>query len=142
LEQDLGALGQPLEGRRAVVGLLNSTISTLSNWWTRRMPRVSFRRRPPPPEARRVGRAADRQVGRLEDLVAVRLVTGTSDVGSGTVVAGDDVHLVFLVRDLARPRAEAVFTTTGGQISVKPCSRWTSRNHEISARWSREPAPL
>ena len=60
------------------------------------------------------------------------------------VVARDDVHLVFLVRDLARCRArDAWLTTTGGQISVKPFSRvWTSRNHVIRARWSAAPAPL
>ena len=50
----------------------------------------------------RVGRVADRQLGRLEDLVAVEV--GDRDLGRRhevQVVAGDDVHLVFLVRDLA-----------------------------------------
>ena len=51
LEQQLGALGQPFEllhrTHRAPVKL---TISTLSNWWTRRMPRVS---RPAAPASRR-----------------------------------------------------------------------------------------
>ena len=50
----------------------------------------------------RVGGVADRQVGGLEDLVAVKV--RDRDLGRGDqveVVAGDDVHLVFLVRDLA-----------------------------------------
>ena len=54
------------------------------------------------PEARRVGRVADRQLGGLEDLVAVEV--RDRDLGRRDqvqVVAGDDVHLVFLVGDLA-----------------------------------------
>ena len=55
------------------------------------------------PEAGRVGHVPDRQLVRLDDLVAV-------DVGDGhlggrhqvQLVARDDVHLVFLVRDLPR----------------------------------------
>src|SRR3990172_8376019 len=56
------------------------------------------------PEARRVRGVADRQLGRLEHLVAVEI--RDRDLGCRDeveVVAGDDVHLVFLVRDLAGP---------------------------------------
>ena len=85
-------------------GFSNSTISTLSNWWTRRMPAgVLAGRARLAPEARRVGGVADRQLGGLEDLVAVEV--GDRDLGRRDqvqLVAGDDVHLVFLVRDLAR----------------------------------------
>ena len=59
------------------------------------------------------------------------------------LVAGDDVHLVFLVRDLPVPVAEAVLTTAGGQISTKSFSCvWTSRNQEMSERCRADPAPL
>ncbi len=58
----------------------------------------------------RVRRVADRQLGRLEDLVPVQV--GHRDLGRGRevqVVAGDDVHLVFLVRDLpGAPRRRRV----------------------------------
>ena len=54
------------------------------------------------PEARRVRGVADRQLVRLEDLVAVEV--GDRDLGGRDqveLVAGHDVHLVFLVGDLA-----------------------------------------
>ena len=56
-------------------------------------------------EARGVGRVADRQLGRFQDLVAMQV--GDGDLGRRDqvqLVARDDVHLVFLVRDLARAR--------------------------------------
>ena len=84
-------------------GRSKKTISTLSNWWTRRIPRVSLPAAPGlPAEAGRIGRVPDRQLGGLEDLVAVEV--GDRDLGRRDqvqVVARDDVHLVFLVRDLA-----------------------------------------
>ena len=41
------------------------------------------------------------------------------------------------------PRADASFTTTGGQTSVMPCSVvWMSRKKSMSERCSLEPAPL
>ena len=75
----------------------------MSNWWTRRMPAgVLAGGAGLAPEARRVGGVADRQSGGVEDLVAVEV--RDRDLGGRDqvqVVAGDDVHLVFLVRDLA-----------------------------------------
>ena len=68
------------------------------------MPRVSLPAAPGlAPEARRVGGVADRQLGGLEDLVAVEV--RDRDLGRRDqvqLVAGHDVHLVFLVGDLAR----------------------------------------
>ena len=60
------------------------------------------------------------------------------------LVAGDDVHLVFLVRDLAGAASrDAVLTTAGGQTSVIPFSRvWTSRNQLMSAALERRPGAL
>ena len=56
-------------------------------------------------EARRVRGVADRQVARLDDLVAVEV--GDRHLGRRDqvqLVPSDDVHLVFLVGDLARAR--------------------------------------
>ena len=75
----------------------------MSNWWTRRMPRVSLPAAGLAPEARAVGGIADRELGRLEDLVPVQV--RDRDLGRRDqvqLVAGHDVHLVFLVGDLAR----------------------------------------
>src|SRR5204863_9660061 len=54
------------------------------------------------PEAGRVGDVVNGQDGGLDDLVAVEI--GERDLGGRDqvqVVAGDDVHLVFLVRNLS-----------------------------------------
>ena len=109
------------------------------------MPRVS---RPAAPASRRkrgrVGRVADRQVGGVEDLVAVQV--GDRDLGGRDqvqVVARDDVHLVLLVRDLAG-------AARGVGVDERPAARprssrsrvvWTSRNQLIRARCRFDPAP-
>ena len=103
LEEDLGALGHPLERAGAVLGRLEQDhLDLVELVDAQDAARVLAGGAGLAPEARRVGDVADRQLGRLEDLVAVdvrdRDLGGRDQV---QVVAGDDVHLVLLVRDLA-----------------------------------------
>ena len=103
LEEDLGALRHPLERGRRVLRLLEQDhLDLVELVDAQDAAGVLASRAGFAPEARGVGGIADRQLGRLEDLVAMQV--RDRDLGRRDqvqLVAGDDVHLVFLVRDLA-----------------------------------------
>ena len=146
LEEDLGALGHPLERRRRVLRLLEQHhLDLVELVDAEDAAGVLAGRAGLAPEARRVRRVVDRQVGRLEDLVAVEV--RDRDLGGGDqvqVVAGDDVHLVFLVRDLAgaarrrgvhdRGRPDLGEAVLGGVDVEEPVDERRAA--------AREPAPL
>ena len=145
LEEDLGAFGHPLERGVRVLGPLEQDhLDLVELVDAEDAARVLAGGAGLAPEAGRVRGVADRQLGRVEDLVAVQV--RDRDLGGRDqvqVVARDDVHLVFLVRDLAGARAESVLTTAGGQTSVIPYSRvWTSRNQLMRPRWSADAGAL
>ena len=103
LEQDLGALGHPLERLRGVLGTLEEDhLDLVELVDAHDAAGVLAGGAGLAPETGRVRRVADRQLVRLEDLVAVEV--RDRDLGGRDqveLVAGHDVHLVFLVGDLA-----------------------------------------
>src|SRR3954447_76577 len=100
-------------------GSTNENISTLSNWWTRKMPRVSRPAAPAPrreqgrkgpggaglaAEAGREGAVAQRQLTCVEDLAGVE--AGEADLGGAgeeELVLGDFVDLVAVAGQEAGP---------------------------------------
>ena len=104
LEEDLGALGEPLELLLRLAGGDEADHLDLVELVDPENPaRVAARGAGLAAEGRRVGGIADRQPIRLDDLVAVQV--GDRDLGGRDqveVVAGDDVHLVLLVGNLPR----------------------------------------
>jgi len=88
------------------------------------------------PEARRVRRVADRQLGRVEDLVAVEVGDRDFDVGIRYRSSRVTTYIWSSLSGIwPVPVADTALTTAGGQTSVMPFSRvWTSRNQLIRAR--------
>ena len=103
LEEVLGAAGHPLERGRRVLGALEEDhLHLVELVDPQDPPRVLPGGARLAAEAGGVGGVADRELGGLEDLVAVEV--RHRDLGRRDqveLVARDDVHLVFLVRDLA-----------------------------------------
>ena len=105
LEQRLGEAGDALEGRGESSGLLEEDHLDLVELVDAQDAAGAARRRRRPRAGNRASRRRSGWAARAASMISSRwmLVTGTSAVGHEVqVVARHDVHLVFLVRDLAR----------------------------------------
>ena len=127
---------QPLVLGRRFAGSTKLNISTLSNWWTRKIPRVSL---PAAPASRRKQRreagVAQRQLGLGEDLVAVqrreRDLRGADEI---QVVVGQAVDLLLGVGQERRSRTAPLAHEHGRDHRLEPSADAASRARSGRAR--------